>query len=390
MLALLRHPLTLVLVLAEPATVSAPSTTTTTTDDDAAEGDAESAPTPGDRAETRIVLAISADGELEAAPTELTLRGHLTDLAITPEVELRSAGGGLRGHLGWARGRIEAGAAAVFWLERPPSGEATLYLLLDDPERLYMRALTLSEEPVETQEILGVVIRGLATSLAKSDPPPDMEEVPLPGRRAEPAADADPAATEAPEEPVPGEVQRKRARLLLGLGYAGSSYASALPWGHGVDLSVGLLGARGLALTLGASWLLHGVLTPTLGDARYEAARLRLGRGGLGLRLGYRAALGARRRAFIEPALAVRGEALVWWPVDGSQALRGAGVRVSAGPATTAGVYLGRGFGLSLTAGLDLWLRNLDLVAKTPAGSAPIAAPSTVGASVQAGLIYAR
>lgn len=390
MLALLRHALAL--VLAEPATPSAPAPSTTVAEEvgAAARDDGAEAPAPRDGAEPRIVLALAADGELEAASTELTLRGHLTDLAITPEVELRSAGDGLRGHLGWARGRIEAGAEAVFWLERPPSGEATLYLLLDGPERLYMRALTLSEEPVETQEILGVVIRGLATSLAKSDPPPDMEEVPLPGRRAEPAADGAQPATEASEEPAPGEVQRKRARLLLGIGYAGSSYASALPWGNGVDLSVGLLGARGLALTLDASWLLHGVLTPTLGDARYDAARLRLGRGGLGLRIGYRAALGAQRRAFVEPALSLRGEALVWWPVESSQALRGAGVRVSAGPATTAGVYLGRGFGLSLTAGLDLWLRNLDLVAKTPAGSAPVAAPSTVGASVQAGLIYVR
>ena len=381
MLALhLRLPLAL--ALAEPAAATAPPPSTT-----ASARAEENDPVDGAAAEMWIVLAISADGELEAPPLELTLRGHLTDLAITPEVELRGPDDGLRGHLGWARRRIQAGAEAVFWLVRPPSGEATLYLLLDDPERLYMRALPLSAEPIETQEILGVVIRGLFTSLAKSEPPPNMEEVPLP----EPAGGAAPPAIEgASSDPVSYDIQNKRPRLHLGLGYAGSSYASALPWAHGVGLSIGLLGARGLAFTLDASWLLHGVLTPTLGDARYADARLRLGRGGLGLRLGYRAALGARRRAFVEPALSVRGEALVWWPVDSSQALRGVGARISAGPATTAGVYLGRGFGLSLTAGLDLWLRNLDLVAKTPAGTTPVATPSTVGASVQAGLVYVR
>ncbi len=347
---------------------------------------------PGERAagEPRVILAIPAGAELRATPLEQTLRGHLSDLAITPEVEPRAADDGMRGHLEWARAGIDSGAEAVFWLEQPPSGAATLYLLLGDPERLYMRALTLSQDPLESQEILGVVIRGLVSSLTKSSPPPDMEEVPLPARATERGPGPEQAPEGAPPGPGPQEPAKDPLRLTLGLGYAGSSYAAALPWGHGIGLSVGFVAARRLALTADLSWALHSPLTPSLGEARYDDARLRLSRGGLALRLGYRVTLGARRRAYVEPALALRGEALLWWPLAGSRASQGVGLRLSAGPAASAGVTLGRGFGLAVTAGLDIWLRNLDLVAKTPAGSAPIAAPSTVGANVLAGLIYAR
>ncbi|MEZ4382611.1 MAG: hypothetical protein R3A79_14835 [Nannocystaceae bacterium] len=339
----------------------------------------------------RIAVAVDRGDALTSEALAATLRGHLADLEIDAAVVDRAADEDLGERIAWAREAAQGGAEAVFWVEPAPAQEhATLFLFAraGGGERLYKRRLTLPDEPLERQEILGVVIRGLASGLDAREPPPDMEELAIPAAAptaAPPASDRD-----IPEE-TGGEAATPRPRrLLLGLGYAGSSFAADLPWAHGVGVDVGLLTRRGLVVAGELTWALHSPLTPTLAGAVYADARLRLSRASLGLRLGYRARFGGR--LFFEPAVVVRGEAAIWWPLPDSRAQRGAGARLAVGPSVTAGVALGRGRNLALIAraGLDLWLRNLDLVATSASGAVTIARPPVAGASVLAGLQYAR
>ncbi|MCB9701123.1 MAG: hypothetical protein H6711_04480 [Myxococcales bacterium] len=364
----------------------------------------DAAPSPADAdadpAEARgpwIAVALAEGDALAAEPLALTLSGHLADLGVTPTVEARGADEAIARRIAWARASLREGAEAAFWIAAAPAespGEARLFLLHGDPARLYARPLALPEDPLERQEILGIVIRGLVDALLGRDAPLDMEEVALPEAEAERPAAAPPAdaaaAAVGDEGAAPAEPAPPRARLLLGLGYAGSSFAGALPWGHGAALELGAITRPGIVVAGELGWIIHGVLTPTLGGAAYPDARLRLGRAGLGLRVGYAIRFGARRLGLVEPALVARGEAVIWWPQAGSRALRGAGMRVALGPAATLGVELGRGLALALRGELDLWVRNLDLAAHSSVGSVVVVRPPRVGASVLAGLRYAR
>lgn len=333
----------------------------------------------------RLAIAAITATPQDAAALALTLRGHLADLATEPAVEPLPEGAPAR-NLAWARERLAAGAAAALWIDTRPGAGTTLHLLLPAPERLYARHLDTPDDPLETREILGVVLRGLFSDAGDPAPPPDMEalDVPPPAAAApprDPPATATPPADATPPAPPP-----RTPRLLLGLAYAGSVYAPALPWASGLALALGLRGRRGLVLAVDAAGLLHAPLTPVLGAHSYSDARLRLGRAALALRLGLRRPLGARRRLFLEPALALRGEALIWRPLAGSRAEAGAGLRLALAPTLALGLDLRRGLALTLAAGLDLWLRNLDLVARTPAGTTPIIRASSVGATATAGL----
>jgi hypothetical protein len=331
----------------------------------------------------RVVVGVIEGGRIDAVAVVQALRGHLADLAVGPAVEARPAAARAE-QLAWGRERLAGGAGAVVWVEAAGQGTA-VYLLLGAPERLYARHLDTPDDPLETREILGVVIRGLVASLAAREAPADMEVVAVPA----PAPPPPPAPAPTPAPP-PSPPPPPRVRLWLGLGYVGSSYAAALPWASGAALELGLLGRRGLVVAVGGAGLLHAVLTPTLGQQPVDDARLRLGRVGFTLRVGFRARLGARRRFFVEPAVVGRGEAVVWRPIEGSQARGGAGVRAGVAPTVHLGLELGRGFALVVAAGLDVWLRNLDLVARTPAGTTTLVRPPTVGATVGLGLVWVR
>lgn len=352
-------------------------------------GEPSIAPPTADATETRtrpreLVVGVDRSVPVDPALVEQTLRGHLADLAVAPAVAPRPTAA-LADHLDWARERLAAGADAVVWIEPAAAEGHLLYLLLGAPERLYVRHVDTPDDPLETREILGVIIRGLATSLAASEAPTDMDVVAVPA--AEPPAEppAPPSTpTESPPEPQP------RLRLLLGLGYAGSTYAARLPWASGLRLEIGALGRRGLLLALAGAAMLHPVFTPALGQQIRDDARLWLGRVGVAARVGLRLPLGARRRVFVEPALIGRGEVLIWRPRANSRARSGAGLRAGLAPTLTLGIALGRGFALALDAGLDLWLRNLDLVARTPLGTTPIVRPPLVGATAGLGVVWVR
>lgn len=362
-------PLALALVVGEPAPVSPPG------------GATEAATSP-----RRIVVGVIEGGRIDAVAVVQALRGHLADLDVGPAVEARPAAA-LAEQLEWARERLAEGAQAVVWVEATGGQGSAVYLLLGAPERLYTRHLDTPDEPRETREILGVVIRGLVASLAASEAPADMEVIAVPVPEAEPPPPPPPPQ---PAPPPPKPPPAPPVRLLLGLGYVGSSYAAQLPWASGFGLEVGFLGRRGLIVAVGGAGLLHPALTPELGQHSFADARLRLGRVGFTLRVGVRVPLGARRRVFVEPALVGRGEAVVWRPTEGSQARGGAGLRVGVAPTVGLGVQLGRGFALVLAAGLDLWLRNFDLVARTPVGTTPLVRPPTVGATAGLGFVWAR
>lgn len=333
----------------------------------------------------RIVVGVIEGGRIDAVAVVQVLRGHLADLGVGPAVEARPAAS-LAEHLGWARERLAAGATAIVWVEAAAGQGSAVYLLLGAPERLYTRHLATPDDPLETREILGVVIRGLVASLEASEAPADMEVVAMPVT-AEPSPPAPaPQPATAPPEPAP----TPSLRLLLGFGYAGSSYAAELPWASGLGLEIGFLGRRGLVVAVGGAGLLHPVLTPAIGQQTRDDARLRLGRVDFTLRLGFRVPLGARRRVFVEPAVVGRGEAIVWRPTADSLARAGAGLRVGVAPTLGFGLELGRGFALVLAGGLDLWLRNFDLVARTPVGTTPLVRPSLVGATAGVGLVWVR
>lgn len=321
---------------------------------------------------------------LDAAALAATLRGHLADLAVVPEVVSGPSEGPWE-QLVWARERAATGAIAVAWIERGTDG-CELRLLLSAPERLYARHLATPGDPLETREILGVVLRGLVASLAAHEAPPEMVALTVPAPPDPPPSPPPPAAP----DPGPSASPRPAARLVLGLAYAGSSYAAALPWASGAALELGALTPRGLVVAFDAAGLAHAAWTPTLGQQRLGDAALRLARVALALRLGVRLHLGARRRFFFEPALALRGELAVWRPAAGSRALSGVGVRAALSPTLGVGVALPRGLALVLRLGLDLWLRNLDLVARTGAGATTLARPPLPGASLAAGLVWTR
>ncbi|MDC0721065.1 hypothetical protein [Nannocystis bainbridge] len=360
-------PLALALVVGEPSPASAPGPAAEVTE----------AP--------QIAVGVIEAGRIDAVAVAQALRGHLADLGVGPAVEVRPAAA-LADQLVWARERLAGGAGAVVWVEAAGQGSA-VYLLLGAPERLYTRHLDTPDDPLETREILGVVIRGLVASLATREAPLDMEVLAVPVEAPPPVA---PEPAPAPVAPAPKPAPAPAVRLLLGFGYVGSSYAAQLPWASGLGLELGLLGRRGLVFAVGGAGLLHAALTPELGGQRFDDARLRLGRLGFGVRLGYRIGLGARRRVFVEPALAGRGEALVWRPTAGSQARAGAGLRFGVAPTLGLGFELGRGFALVLAAGLDIWLRNFDLVARTPVGTTPLVRPPTLGATAGLGLTWVR
>jgi len=334
----------------------------------------------------RVVVGVIEGGRIDAVAVAQALRGHLADLGVGPAVEVRPAAS-LAEQLGWARERLAEGVGAIVWIEEATAGQGSaVYLLLGAPERLYTRHLDTPDDPLETREILGVVIRGLVASLAASEAPADMEVIAVPVVEAPPPPVPAPAPAAAPPKPAPPP----RLRLLLGLGYVGSSYAAQLPWGSGLGLELGFLGPRGLVVAVGGAGLLHPVLTPELGQQTRDDARLRLGRAGFTLRVGFRVPLGARRRVFVEPGVVGRGEAIVWRPTAGSLARGGAGLRVGVAPTVGLGVELGRGFALVLAAGLDIWLRNFDLVARTPVGTTPLVRPPIPGATAGLGLAWVR
>ncbi|MCY1058071.1 hypothetical protein [Nannocystis sp. SCPEA4] len=362
-------PLALALVVGEPPPVSAPAEVT------------ETVTVP-----RRIVVGVIEGGRIDAVAVVQALRGHLADLEVGPTVEARPSAS-LAEQLGWARERLAEGVGAVVWVEATAGQGSAVYLLLGAPERLYTRHLDTPDDPLETREILGVVIRGLVASLATSEAPADMEiiAVPVPEERPPPPAAAPPVAAPAPKPPP-----APRRRLLLGLGYVGSSYAAQLPWASGLGLELGFLDRSGMVVAVGGAGLLHPVLTPELGQQARDDARLRVGRVGFSLRVGFRFPLGARRRVFVEPAVVGRGEAIVWRPTAGSQASGGTGLRAGAALTVGLGVELGRGFALALSAGLDVWLRNFDLVARTPVGTTPLVRPPTFGATAGLGLTWVR
>lgn len=363
-------PLALALVVGEPSPVSPPAEATQTSTEP-----------------RRIVVGVIEGGRIDAVAVVQALRGHLADLGVGPAVEVRPAAA-LAEQLGWARERLAEGVGAIVWVEATAGHGSAVYLLLGAPERLYTRHLDTPDDPLETREILGVVIRGLVASLAASEAPADMEVIAVPVAEAPPPppAPAPQPAAASPPKPAPAP----RLRLLLGLGYVGSSYAAQLPWASGLGLEVGFLSRRGLVVAVGGAGLLHPVLTPALGQQTRDDARLRLGRAGFTLRVGFRVPLGARRRVFVEPAVVGRGEAIVWRPTADSQARAGVGLRVGVAPTVGLGLELGRGFALVLAVGLDIWLRNFDLVARTPVGTTPLVRPPTVGATAGLGLAWVR
>lgn len=345
---------------------------------------------PADAPETqtqprRLAVGVDDRAQVSATLVDQALRAHLADLAIAPAVEARPTAT-LADHLEWAREHLATGADAVVWVEPAAVDGHLLYLLLGAPERLYVRHVDTPDDPLETREILGVIIRGLVASLAASEAPADMEvvAVPVAAPPAPPPAPLEPTAEPPPSPPEP------RFRLLLGLGYAGSTYAARLPWASGLSFEIGALGRRGLVLAFGGAGLLHPAFTPTLGQQTRDDARLWLGRVGFTARVGVRIPLGARRRVFVEPALVGRGEVFMWRPRANSRAQSGAGVRAGLAPTLTLGLALGRGVALTLAAGLDLWLRNLDLVARTPVGTTPIVRPPVVGATAGLGVVWVR
>src|SRR5690606_4249354 len=134
------------------------------------------------------------------------LQGHVADLEATVTIEARRAGDDLGARVAWARGQLQAGADAALWVEPAAAdGPAILYLLIGAPPRLYVRPLTLGDDPLETEEILGVIVRGTLASLSWTEPPAGMEEVPTPatGETAPPGAPAGPGPA-GPGEPPPG------------------------------------------------------------------------------------------------------------------------------------------------------------------------------------------
>ncbi|MEZ4451883.1 MAG: hypothetical protein R3B09_20635 [Nannocystaceae bacterium] len=347
----------------------------------ASEGPAEPATARPRQVRVAVVdgLGPSAD-DLERA-----LRGHVTDLDASVGFARRSAGDDLGVMVAWARGEQSRGADAVLWIEPGGEGPAILYLLHGSPARLFLRPVTLGADPLETEEILGVIVRGTLASLQGDEAPPGMQEIEAPPVE---------AAAEAPEEAPPTDAapgpepppSRPRARGFVGLGYAGSSLSAELPWASGVGLVGGREGARGLLLTASIAWTTHGAFTPHIGATELDGA-IGLHRLAAELALGVRLRPGPRRRGFVDVVAGVRGEAWIWRPRGGSSAEAGGGGRLSLGPGVGGGLDLGRRVAIAAWARLDAWLLNLDLVARTPAGTTPLVHPPPVGASVLAAVI---
>ncbi|MCA9690408.1 MAG: hypothetical protein KC636_12420, partial [Myxococcales bacterium] len=147
----------------------------------------------------RVVLGVALAPELPIQDVDAIITGHLVDTGVDVDAVALAAGQDVVARLAWARGRAgERDVLGVFWVERGELG-VRLFLLLDAPERVYVRELEEHDDPQVTVETLGVIIRGLSTSLGDPEGPRGMDRVDL-----EPSVEPAPAPVEpAPVEPAP-------------------------------------------------------------------------------------------------------------------------------------------------------------------------------------------
>lgn len=294
-----------------------------------------------------VMGVVPGDPTFDRPELAVVLHEHLAGSGLEVQVVSIPATS-LPGRLAWAQDAARAtGRHAVFWLE-PVGDEHRLYLLEPQQRQLWVRALPRATEPDLALEQVGLMVRGLATTLE-------------PGGTVEGLSPADtppPAPAPEPDEPPsapPAAPPREDRRIVLGLEYLGGSLDDVAPWQHGVGGFVELEHPRGAFVRLGAAYMIP--------QRRSEVVALTLHRLPFRLEAGYRFAERHRVRPEVGGGLLAEVD---WWNSRMAPGVRGL-AGTSGRLALTAGagfrVRIWRGLGFHLTAQVEVWLVNLDLVA---------------------------
>lgn len=186
---------------------------------------------PDETLDDRVVGAV--DAHVQEVPFELkVIRYPHRQLEVTelPEQSRRVVG--------------EFAATSVIWIDLDPPEHFTIYLYDPRSERLLQRKVPRSSSSNAAAVETLANITGSIVAEAVHGPVAGMTDV---DARAPP----EPEPPEPPSPQVRSEPDRWN-RLWLGLGYAGTTFADALPWQHGISVSAAVMPVR-----LGRAGLLH-------------------------------------------------------------------------------------------------------------------------------------
>lgn len=294
-----------------------------------------------------LMGVVPGDATFDRPELAVVLREHLAGSGLEIHVVSIPATS-LLGRLQWAQTAArEADRHAVFWLE-PVGDEHRLYLLEPQQRQLWVRALPRATEPALALEQVGLMVRGLATTLEPG--------IPVEGLSPATPPPTPPAPVVAPAPPAgPTELPRVDRRIAVGLEYTGGNLDDVAPWQHGVGSFVEVEHHTGAFVRLGA-----GYVVP---QRRTEVVELTLHRLPFRLEAGYRFAEHRRVRPEVGGGLTAE---VAWWnshTTPGVRGLAGTSGRLALLAGAGLRVHIGRGLGFHVLTQLEVWLINLDLVA---------------------------
>ncbi|MBK6923393.1 MAG: hypothetical protein IPH07_38750 [Deltaproteobacteria bacterium] len=327
---------------------------------------AGSAAAIGDPIEAATVV-VGVDPRLGLSIDDVTvaLRSHLAGTALVPDVRPLD-GDALRDPTAWAEHRLHEtpGARAVFWVVAD-DGIATLHLWLPGDAGAWARTLPDVDDRDAQTESIGVMVRGMATSIEAAS------------TAVEPAVPPEPARVPVDESPTPTQVVAPpRSHVDVALGYLGSNLADRAPWQSAPALRAHLVHPSRATVALGLAWA----------PPQHAGDALTITRVGIDAAVGVTLRPGRR----VRPSILIGGviEAMGW-------ELRGFGRGWGLRAAVTAGggidVALTARVGLTALARVDAWCRNATLVVDGPTGRErllrghPAAATAFLGIRVRLG-----
>jgi|GEM_PF-5309974 len=319
----------------------------------------------------RVVLTILGDASPEDTRAVLaSIHDHLRTTNVVLTVATNTgAHATLRPQLAWARVLADQhDADAVLWLEMT-SGDFLLYLVEPTQGRLMMRTVARNHASrIATFESLGIIVRSVVTALAAGQ---KIGMVPVDFERPEPRV-VEPAASRA-----------GWPRLRLTTGYAGNSFATSIPWQHGIEITADWRVRP--PLYLGAGY--RGVFPSRF---RSDEVEIELQRNPINLHIGYHGDLKhdfamelevagtvdltTRRTIRHGPIITSVGRSIR--PVPSASSW----LRAHWYPVSNLSIYVAIGF--------EVMLYQFTYVLARPDGQSVLVAPHTLRAQVAAGFSY--
>ncbi len=254
-------------------------------------------------------LVVMLENDDAAPPESATLdaiRAQVGDLPVKVRLERHARFADLRAQMDYAAHLASSsGARGVFWVNADVSGDVLLFMLDPDGDRLLLRRIEGHGASEAVTEEVANVAHAIVEALAEGQrvgmtavpvpapppPPPSPRPHPPPARRTPPA----PRPIPHPRPPPRRHVPAPGVPVWTQAGWAGSTWASGVPWTHGAALGVEARLTRGLLLRADYTFFLPATVAAqgtTLQLARHPAD-VAFGWEGTFGRLGVGAELGA-------------------------------------------------------------------------------------------------